>query len=141
MQAAPETRHSVMASGERSEFGYGLYQHGSVLFGFGALSSLLRLVDYDLMLFVWTDMWGEAIGWGIRIGMMLMGSIMLLAARQMGITRKQVMVYTQSQKLGPLGILLAVIFGGGLLFLSFARDEGGVFILAGKLYQWAGSFF
>jgi hypothetical protein len=51
---------------------------GATLFVFGAMSCLLKLVGYDLILVMWVDLWGATIGWVIR-GALIVGGLALWA--------------------------------------------------------------
>lgn len=37
---------------------------------------MLSLIGYNLRLLMWIDMWGEGVGWGIRIGLVLLGGLL-----------------------------------------------------------------
>lgn len=45
-----------------------------LLFGVG--SSILQLFNYDFVILMWINMWGDQIGWLIRIGMIVLGLVL-----------------------------------------------------------------
>ena len=49
---------------------------GGNLFFFGAGSIVLYFLNMQFILLSWIDMWGDSIGWGIRIGLTLAGGVM-----------------------------------------------------------------
>jgi len=40
---------------------------------FGVASIVLSFLGYNLRLLMWIDMWGETVGWAIRIGLIVVG--------------------------------------------------------------------
>ena len=49
---------------------------GSTLLFFGIGSIVLNMIDYEFILLMWIDMWGETIGWAIRGGMIAAGVVL-----------------------------------------------------------------
>jgi hypothetical protein len=39
----------------------------------GIVSSALSIIDYNLKILFWIDMWGELMGWGIRAALVVVG--------------------------------------------------------------------
>jgi hypothetical protein len=48
-------------------------QVGSTLFFFGAGSIVLYFLNMQFIILEWIDHWGSTVGWGIRIGMAVIG--------------------------------------------------------------------
>lgn len=42
----------------------------------GILSSVLYLLGYNLRILMWVDMWGVGVGWGIRLGLIVVGAVL-----------------------------------------------------------------
>ena len=42
----------------------------------GIISIVLLLLDRNLTILMWIDNWGSTAGWGIRIGMVVVGGIL-----------------------------------------------------------------
>lgn len=55
-------------------------QIGYYLMFFGAGSIALNLFDYEFSLLMWIDNWGTDVGWGIRIGAILIGALIWLVS-------------------------------------------------------------
>lgn len=51
---------------------------GSTMFLFGLGSILLNLIHVEFLLMMWVDMWGPETGWAIRIGMIVVGTLLWL---------------------------------------------------------------
>lgn len=51
---------------------------GGALFFFGVGSMLLYFANMEFILLMWVDMWGETIGWIIRIAMAVVGGLLWL---------------------------------------------------------------
>lgn len=51
---------------------------GGFLLAAGLASIALFFFDMNLKILMWIDMWGETIGWIIRIGTSVVGGIMLV---------------------------------------------------------------
>ncbi len=49
---------------------------GGTLALVGLVSSVLSLVNYELVVLMWVDRWGTGIGWGIRIGLIVVGALL-----------------------------------------------------------------
>ncbi|MBN2436555.1 MAG: hypothetical protein JXK07_14950 [Spirochaetes bacterium] len=47
---------------------------GLFLLGIGVVSAVLSLINYNLRILLWVDMWGTTIGWLIRIGLIVGGA-------------------------------------------------------------------
>jgi hypothetical protein len=54
---------------------------GGNLFFFGVGSMVLTLLNMQFIVLMWIDLWGDTIGWAIRIGMALAGAGLWLAGR------------------------------------------------------------
>lgn len=54
---------------------------GTYLAIFGIGSVILYFFDMQFRLLMWIDMWGESVGWGIRIGMIVLGAILFLVGK------------------------------------------------------------
>lgn len=50
-----------------------LTQIGGTLALFGVLSIVMYFLGYNLRILLWIDLWGDTIGWIIRIGLVLVG--------------------------------------------------------------------
>jgi hypothetical protein len=48
------------------------------MFLFGLGSILLNLIHVEFLLMMWVDMWGPETGWAIRIGMIVVGTLLWL---------------------------------------------------------------
>lgn len=53
---------------------------GGTLFFFGAGSIVLYFLNMEFIILSWIDHWGPTVGWGIRIGMAVVGGAMWLVA-------------------------------------------------------------
>ena len=42
----------------------------------GLLSIVLNLVDYNLRILMWIDLWGDVVGWLIRAGLVVGGGVL-----------------------------------------------------------------
>ncbi len=49
---------------------------GGTLALVGLVSSVLSLVNYELVVLMWVDRWGTGVGWGIRIGLIVVGALL-----------------------------------------------------------------
>jgi hypothetical protein len=49
---------------------------GGTLALVGLVSSVLSLVNYELVVLMWVDRWGTGVGWGIRIGLIVIGALL-----------------------------------------------------------------
>lgn len=47
---------------------------------FGVGSIILNQLGREFTILMWIDMWGPSVGWGIRIGMIALGAVLLLFA-------------------------------------------------------------
>lgn len=48
----------------------------------GLVSTVLSFMEMNLSLLVWIDMWGETIGWTIRIGLIVVGAALFFMMPQ-----------------------------------------------------------
>ncbi|MCB9195489.1 MAG: hypothetical protein H6598_04630 [Flavobacteriales bacterium] len=46
---------------------------GLLIAAMGIISTLLYLFNYNIRLLAWIDLWGEAVGWVIRGGLVVVG--------------------------------------------------------------------
>ncbi len=53
-------------------------QVGGTLFFFGAGSIVLYFLNMEFIILSWIDHWGPTAGWGIRIGMAVIGGALWL---------------------------------------------------------------
>ncbi len=44
----------------------------------GIISIVLNFMERNLSILMWIDTWGETIGWGIRIGLIVIGGALFL---------------------------------------------------------------
>ncbi len=42
----------------------------------GLVSIVLHLFDYNLRVLMWIDLWGAAVGWLIRVGLVIGGAVL-----------------------------------------------------------------
>lgn len=49
---------------------------GSTLLWFGIGSIVLYFLNMEFIILAWIDMWGPEVGWGIRIGMVVIGGVL-----------------------------------------------------------------
>jgi len=47
----------------------------------GVISSVLLLLDRNLTILMWIDNWGETTGWVIRIGLIVVGLVLLFLGK------------------------------------------------------------
>ncbi|QLG45318.1 hypothetical protein [Costertonia aggregata] len=52
---------------------------GSFMALAGIISTALSFFNYNLRLLTWIDMWGETVGWIIRIGLIVVGAALFFA--------------------------------------------------------------
>lgn len=50
---------------------------GALMVLFGIASGILSFFNYNLKLLMWVDLWGEAMGWVIRIALIIIGAGLL----------------------------------------------------------------
>lgn len=55
---------------------------GSFMALAGIISSVLSFFDYNLRILTWIDNWGYTAGWGIRIGLIVVGAILFFVFKQ-----------------------------------------------------------
>ena len=55
---------------------------GGNLFFFGVGSIVLYFLNMEFILLAWIDMWGDTIGWGIRIGLTVVGAALWLLGKK-----------------------------------------------------------
>jgi uncharacterized membrane protein YdjX (TVP38/TMEM64 family) len=49
---------------------------GAMLAIFGFASAVLAFFGYNLKVLMWIDLWGDTLGWVIRVGAILIGAIL-----------------------------------------------------------------
>lgn len=49
---------------------------GLLIAAMGIISSLLYLFNYNIRLLAWIDMWGDTMGWIIRVLLVVVGGIL-----------------------------------------------------------------
>ena len=54
---------------------------GTYLFIFGLGSIILYFMNMQFKLLMWIDNWGDTVGWGIRIGMVVVGAALFFFGR------------------------------------------------------------
>jgi hypothetical protein len=54
---------------------------GGYLFLFGIGSIILNFFDMQFKLLMWIDNWGTAVGWSIRIGLLVLGGLLWFLGR------------------------------------------------------------
>ncbi len=64
-------------------------QIGGLMFFFGLASIVLYFLNYQLTLLMWIDMWGEAVAWAIRIGLLVVGAALWLIDKKNDSERAQ----------------------------------------------------
>ncbi|MEO0325110.1 MAG: hypothetical protein AAF447_19275 [Myxococcota bacterium] len=55
---------------------------GGFMAAAGLLSSVLTLVNMNLRLLMWIDMWGSTVGWAIRVGLIVVGGGLFLLGQR-----------------------------------------------------------
>lgn len=55
-----------------------LGQGGLVLAAMGLVSALLSIFNYNIRLLAWIDSWGIAMGWVLRVVLILTGGVLFL---------------------------------------------------------------
>ena len=53
-------------------------QAGLALAAMGVISTLLYFFDYNVRLLKWIDLWGDTMGWIIRIGLIIAGGALFM---------------------------------------------------------------
>ena len=56
---------------------------GGFLFLLGIASIVMYFIGFVPKILVWIDMWGETIGWVIRIGITVLGGLLFLVSTKM----------------------------------------------------------
>jgi hypothetical protein len=56
---------------------------GGFLFLLGIASIVMYFIGFVPKILIWIDMWGEAIGWAIRIGITVLGGLLFLVSTKM----------------------------------------------------------
>lgn len=51
---------------------------GGYLLFFGIGSIIINLLGREFIILMWIDNWGTEVGWGIRVGMIVLGLLFLL---------------------------------------------------------------
>lgn len=47
----------------------------------GVASVVLNFMEMNLRLLMWIDMWGEGVGWAIRIGLIVIGAVLFFMGK------------------------------------------------------------
>ena len=55
---------------------------GEIFFLFGAGSSLLSFLNMEFFFLMWIDNWGTDVGWGIRIGLTIIGAALWIISKR-----------------------------------------------------------
>jgi len=45
----------------------------------GIVSIVLNFINFNLRILMWIDLWGEGVGWAIRVGLVLLGGLLYAA--------------------------------------------------------------
>jgi hypothetical protein len=53
-----------------------LQQLGGAVALAGIASIILALIDYNLRVLMWIDLWGTGAGWAIRVGLVVLGGVL-----------------------------------------------------------------
>ncbi len=56
---------------------------GVFLLLLGIASIVMNFIGFVPKILVWIDMWGETIGWAIRIGIVVLGAVLFIASKKM----------------------------------------------------------
>ncbi|HQA53098.1 MAG TPA: hypothetical protein PK419_09605 [Spirochaetota bacterium] len=56
---------------------------GGFLFLLGIASIVMYFIGFVPKILIWIDMWGETIGWAIRIGITVLGGVLFLVSTKM----------------------------------------------------------
>lgn len=62
---------------------------GGLIAIYGLASILLNFINYNLTILMWIDSWGEAIGWAIRIGLVVLGGVLFFVGGGIGGKKKE----------------------------------------------------
>jgi hypothetical protein len=49
----------------------------------GVMSIVLNFIGYNLKILMWIDNWGVPAGWGIRVGLIVVGALVYLIGSKM----------------------------------------------------------
>ena len=55
---------------------------GGYMFFFGLGSIILSFLNMEFIVLAWIDNWGTNVGWGIRIGLAVVGAVLWLVGRK-----------------------------------------------------------
>ena len=55
---------------------------GSTLIGLGTLAIILNFANMVPSVLLWIYNWGEGVAWGIKLGLIALGAILLLVGRR-----------------------------------------------------------
>jgi len=47
----------------------------------GVISIVLSFINYNLRILMWIDNWGTTVGWIIRIGLVVVGGVLILIGK------------------------------------------------------------
>jgi hypothetical protein len=50
----------------------------------GIVSIVLNFINFNLRILMWIDLWGEGVGWAIRVALVLIGGAIYAAGTFMG---------------------------------------------------------
>ena len=50
---------------------------GALMIVFAIASTILSFFDYNLKILMWVDIWGTAVGWAIRVALIIVGGALL----------------------------------------------------------------
>ena len=50
----------------------------------GVVSIVLNFINFNLRILMWIDLWGEGVGWAIRVGLVLLGGAIWAAGAFLG---------------------------------------------------------
>lgn len=56
---------------------------GGALLLLGVVTCILNFMGYNLKILMWIDNWGSGTGWGIRVGMIVVGSVLVFLGSRM----------------------------------------------------------
>lgn len=62
---------------------------GAYLFIFGVGSMILNFLHREFVVLSWIDNWGPNVGWGIRIGMVVVGVVLWVVGRSPAASESQ----------------------------------------------------
>ena len=57
-----------------------LFSIGAFIALAGVISCVLHLIGMNLRILMWINEWGTGVGWGIRVGLIVLGVLMMVIA-------------------------------------------------------------